>query len=69
MQLDLTDSEAEALASFLRRTIQEDPLLPGLAPLRTVLRKLDPMPQQPPPSGRGRPYRGSVLGIVPPGVV
>jgi hypothetical protein len=57
MQLDLTDPEAEALTSFLRRTIQEDPSVPGLAPLRTILKKLDPFPQQPPPRGPSRDTR------------
>jgi hypothetical protein len=59
MQFDLTDEEAEALTTCLRRTIQDDsyPVAPRLGPLKNVLLKLDPMPQQrpprSPPSGTG----------------
>jgi hypothetical protein len=54
MQLDLTDPEAEALTTFLRRALQEDPREPGVAPLSTILKKLDPFPQQSPPRGGAR---------------
>jgi hypothetical protein len=50
MQLDLTDEEAEALTTCLRRTIQDDsyPIPPRVGPLKNVLLKLDPIPQQRP---------------------
>ena len=50
MYLDLTDEEAEALTTCLRRTIQDDsyPIAPRLGPLKNVLFRLDPMPQQRP---------------------
>ncbi len=64
MQLDLTDEEAEALTTCLRLTIQDDsyPMAPRVGPLKNVLFKLDPMPQQrpirsPPPSSPRRPKK------------
>ena len=61
MQLDLTDEEAEALTTCVRRAIQDDsyPIAPRVGPLKNVLFKLDPMPQQRPThsSSSGSPTR------------
>lgn len=63
MNLELTDDEAEALVTCLRRTIQDDryPVAPRLGPLKNILLKLDPIPQQrpprPPPPSTTRPKR------------
>ena len=66
MLLDLTDEEAEALATFLRTKLGEErfPMAPRLAPIRAVLDKLAPSPPKPEPkpplpdgsriTGRGR---------------
>jgi hypothetical protein len=44
MKLDLTDEERDALAAYLRTGIVADkfPLSPRLAPIKSVLAKLDP---------------------------
>jgi hypothetical protein len=59
MQLELSDAERDALARFLRSAIDADryPLYPRLAPLKSILAKLDPKPQaQPlPPPKAGTP--------------
>ena len=54
-----TDEEAEALTTCLRLTIQDDsyPVAPRLGPLKNVLFKLDPMPQQRPTLRRHLPVR------------
>src|SRR5215472_10933472 len=51
MTLDLTDDEAAALASFIRRALDDDrfPLSQRLAPLRAILAKLEPPQPQPKP--------------------
>jgi hypothetical protein len=51
MNLALTDEEAAALARHLRSVIEGDryPLAPRLAPLRTIVAKLDPPPPRPEP--------------------
>jgi hypothetical protein len=60
MQLDLSDDEAQALTLHLRQVIDADPypLAPRLAPLRSILDKLDPPaprpePRPPLPAGMG----------------
>ena len=50
MMLDLTDEETEALASLLRRTIDDDryPLSPRIQILKGILAKIRPEPAREP---------------------
>jgi hypothetical protein len=49
--IDLTDEELAAVASAVRRTLDEDryPLAPRLGPLRSALAKLNPASAPKPP--------------------
>ena len=51
MNLDLSDLETDALATLLRRTIDDDkyPLSPRIQVLRAVLNKIRPEPERAPP--------------------
>jgi len=64
MQVELSGDERDALARFIRSTINADryPLSPRLAPLKAILARLDPKPQaQPlPPSTPRRAKLGNV---------
>jgi len=61
MQVELSGDERDALARFIRSTINADryPLSPRLSPLKAILAKIDPKPQvQPvPPPKAGTPSR------------
>jgi hypothetical protein len=50
MTFDLTDHEADALATLLRRTIDDDryPLSPRVQTLKAVLDKIRPQPARAP---------------------
>jgi hypothetical protein len=50
MTLDLSDTEADALATLLRRTIDDDryPLSPRIQTLETILGKIRPEPVREP---------------------
>jgi hypothetical protein len=62
--LDLDDTEADALVSLLRRTIDDDryPLSPRIRVLKEILAKLRPQPVcaplPPPPKVYAPPTRG-----------
>jgi hypothetical protein len=63
MMLDLTDEETEALATLLRRTIDDDryPLSPRIQILKAVLEKIRPEPVRepaPPPKVCAPPSKG-----------
>ena len=54
MVLDLTDDKRAAIVRLLKRTLDTDryPLVPRLAPLKSILAKLEPpRPREPRPSG------------------
>jgi len=62
MMLDLTDDETDALATLLRRTIDDDryPLSPRVQTLKGILAKIRPEPVReplPPPKVYGPPSK------------
>ena len=64
MTLDITDDETDALATLLRRTIDDDkfPLSPRIQVLRAVLNKIHPEPERaplPPPKVYAPPRVGA----------
>jgi hypothetical protein len=62
MTLDLSELETDALATLLRRTINDDkyPLSPRIQILKTVLNKIQPEPERAPlpPGARVRATAG-----------
>jgi hypothetical protein len=66
MTLDLSDQEVDALATLLRRTIDDDrfPLSPRIQTLKTILGKIRPEPvREPlPPLKHYEPSRATTAG-------